>query len=112
MNTSGTQCDFAPDAVRTFDPILDARISLTEILEALFVLKKGKAPGPDGLLLEYLRIFAEVHGEVLHKLLNKIFSNHVYPTSWTTNFLKPIFKKGDQSDTENYRGLAIGSVFS
>ena len=33
-----------------------------------------------------------------------------YPSKWTTNFLKPIYKKGGVTDPGNYRGLAIGSA--
>ena len=44
------------------------------------------------------------------KIMNKIFSNHIYPTIWTKNFLKPIYKKLDVKLTGNYRGLAIGSA--
>ena len=62
--------------------------------------------------MEYLRIFAETFEETLLLLLNKIFSNHLYPSNWTVNFLKPIFKKGEIDDTENYRGLAIGSALA
>ena len=87
-------------------------ITLEELIEALSYLKTGKATGPDGVLLEYLRAFAESFGTLLLRLLNKIFSEHIYPSSWTVNFLKPIFKKGDTDDTINFRGLAIGSAFA
>ena len=87
-------------------------ISKDEMKEALEDLKKGKCPGPDQVLLEYLIVLAETHGILLLKILNKIFSEHIYPTSWTINFLKPIFKKGDKYDTDNYRGLAVGSAFA
>ena len=30
---------------------------------------------------------------------------------WTVSFLKPIFKKGEKTDLDNFRGLAIGSAF-
>ena len=63
-------------------------------------------------ILEYLIVLSETHGLLLLKLLNKIFSEHIYPTSWTINFFKPIFKKGDKYDTDNYRGLAVGSAFA
>ena len=45
------------------------------------------------------------------KLIQKIFSEKVYPTKWTINYLKPIYKKGNVRDTNNFRGLAIGSAF-
>ena len=96
----------------SFEPTLDRMISLKEMHDALSDLKPGKAPGPDGVLLEYLLVFAETFGQMLLKLLNKIFSEHIYPSSWTVNFLKPIFKKGEKDDTDNYRGLAIGSAFA
>ena len=102
----------APEPASTFEPVLDGRIAVKEMQEALYELKSGKAPGPDGILLEYLRIFAETFEETLLLLLNKIFSNHLYPSNWTVNFLKPIFKKGEIDDTENYRGLAIGSALA
>ena len=49
----------------------------------------------------------------LYKLLfNKIFSTASYPVMWTQNFLKPIFKKGENWDPNNYRGIAIGSALA
>ena len=44
----------------------------------------------------------------LMPLFNKIFCNTSYPTMWVQNFLKTIFKTGDISDTNNYRGIANG----
>ena len=44
--------------------------------------------------------------------MRMIFSNHMYPKVWTSSFLKPIHKKDKVSITDNYRGLAIGSVFA
>ena len=75
-------------------------------------MKNKKAPGPDGILAEYIKVFGDIAEPVLLKLINVIFVNNIYPTAWTTNFLKPIFKKGDVKDTHNYRGLAIGSAIA
>ena len=86
----------------TFETILDSRITPNEIKEALSELKTGKAPGPNGILVEYLRVFGELFGDILHNLINKIFSEHIYPTDWTINFLKPIFKRGETDDIGNY----------
>ena len=96
----------------TFEPILDSRITVTELREALSELKPGKAPGPDGILVEYLKIFGGVCERILLKLVRLLFSNHLYPSNWTLNFLKPIYKKGDVKDPNNYRGIAIGSAFA
>ena len=72
---------------RTFEPILDSILSLKEIKEALRDLKAGKAHGPDGILLEFIRVLAETHPNLLHKLMNTILSNHFYPKVWDTSFL-------------------------
>jgi len=96
----------------TFDPILDRRIECKELHEGLSKVKGNKAPGPDGILVEYLKIFAETHEGILLTIIRPLFSNHVYPSQWDSNFLKPIYKKGDMEDPDNYRGLAIGPAFA
>ena len=70
----GAKCE--PD---TFDPILDSRIKVEEMREALMFLKSGKAPGPDGIMAEYLKIFAKNFEPLVLKLLRLIFSKHLYP---------------------------------
>ena len=80
--------------------------------EALGSLKVGKAPGPDGILSEYLKIFGHTYEDTLLKLLRIIFSQHIYPSKWAMKFIKPIYKKGATNDPDNYRGLAIGSTFA
>ena len=49
----------------------------------------------------------------LYKLFfNKLFSHATQPKILSINYLKPIFKKGDNSDPENYRGIAVGSALT
>ena len=96
----------------TFDPILDSRFTLKEMREAITELKAGKAPGPDRVLMEYLKIFGYTYDKILLNLVNNIFSTHIYPSKWNLNFLKPIYKTGDVDDLDNYRGLAVGPAFA
>ena len=96
----------------TFEPTLDSRISLRELRVALSNLKRGKTPGPDEIIGEYLMIFGKTFEDLLLKLLNVIFTEHIYPSNWALNFLKPIFKKGSTNNPDDYRGLAIGSAFA
>ena len=97
--------------VNTFDPVLDGRISDKELREGLTQLKAGKSPGPDDILGEYLKVFGHSFESILLKLIRLIFAEHIYPSTWNVNFLKPIHKKGKTTDPDNYRGLAIGSAF-
>ena len=103
------ECPSVPDEIQTFDPSLDGIITAKELREALSVTKTGKAVGPDQILAEYLKIFGQTFESMLLKLVRLIFSHCLYPDIWTINFLKPIFKSGIENDTNNFRGLAIGS---
>ena len=95
----------------TYEPTLDGKIKIEELRKALGCLKHGKACSLDDILGEYLQIFGENFEYILLRILNSIFIEKLYPTQWTTNFLKPIYKKGNSKDPDNYRGLAIGSAF-
>ena len=96
----------------TYEPTLDSKIKIQELRKALSCLKHGKACALDDILGEYLQIFGENFEYILLKILNTIFIEKIYPTQWTANFLRPIYKKGSSSDPDNYRGLAIGSAFA
>ncbi len=75
-------------------------------------MKNHKAAGCDRVVAEYLKAFAESFGDILLKMLQQIFAQTIYPSEWTSNFLKPIFKKGDILDPDNYRGLAVGAAMT
>ena len=75
-------------------------------------MKNNKAPGPDGILFEYLKAFGKSLGGILLKLMSELFSRRIYPSTWTSNYLKPIYKKGDVEDPGYYRGLAVGSALA
>ena len=98
--------------IPSFDPILDSRITKKEMNKALNDLKCKKSPGPDGILAEYLKVFGEMYEDNLLKIIRILFSRHLYPPEWDKNYLKPIHKKEDTEDPDNYRGIALGSSFA
>ena len=53
-----------------------------------------------------------MHLGILLKLVNELFSEAVYPEDWNTNFLKPIFEKGEVVGPDDNQGIAIVSAFS
>ena len=96
----------------TFHPILDQQISTPELRKALSLLKNHKAAGCDRITAEYLKAFAESFGEILLQILRNLFAQQIYPSEWAANYLKPIYKKGESMDPDNYRGLAIGAAMA
>ena len=95
----------------TFEPILDAAITKGELKTALSDLKRKKI-GPDGVLSDFLKVFGEMYEDILLKTMNGLFTENLYAEEWNINYLKPIYKKGDILDPDNYRGIAIGSAFA
>jgi hypothetical protein len=58
-------------------------------------------------------VYATAEGEVLHdllELLNAAFGSSDVPVPWCATYLSAIFKKGDPSQLDNYRGIAVGSA--
>jgi hypothetical protein len=95
----------------TFSP-MDYRLNENEIRKAIQSLKNKKAAGLDGVLNEMFKHSITQLSPCLLKLFNCIFSNSVYPQSWKTSYVIPIFKTGDPSDPGNYRGITITNVIS
>jgi hypothetical protein len=108
-------------------------ISIAEVEAAVRKLGLGRMAGPDLVRGEYLRgLYSEqlvfdpsegrmrtVHvydtqpGDVLHDLcdlLNAAFSSSSVPVNWCATYLSAVFKKGDPSLLDNYRGIAVGSA--
>ena len=101
--------DYVKENANSIFNSLNFSISKDEISSAIRNLKRGKACGPDLVLNEMLKAGKDILLPLLHKVFNKILLNYDFPTSWRTNFLTPLHKKGDTSDPTNYRGIAVGS---
>lgn len=56
-----------------------------------------------------IRHSADVMLPVFNKLFNLILLSGRYPDMWCESSLTPIFKNGDPSDTNNYRGICVSS---
>lgn len=85
-------------------------LSETEIDKAILSLKRGKTPGIDTLSSDMLKAGRIALVSHLTRLFNSILSSGMFPDAWRCNTLSPIFKKGDKSKPENYRGIAVSSA--
>ena len=84
--------------------------SLTEVEEAVSKLKNHKACGADGIYGEMLKAGGGTMVKHLHHLITRIWSCERVPEDWTKAIIVPLFKKGDPSVCDNWRGLSMLSV--
>ena len=57
---------------------------------------------------EILKNLDEDHTKLLQNLFNSCLTNGVYP--WNESIITPLHKKGNKSDPDNYRAIAVSSV--
>ena len=90
--------------------VLDDPITNEEILKAVSGLSNGKAPGPDNVLNEVIKVSVIHLLPFYNRLFNTILDTGNFPTSWALGLIVPIYKNvGDSHDPSNYRGITLVS---
>ena len=88
--------------------ILDKDIDLEELKTALFMSKKEKTAGYDGIPYEFYQTFWHILGQdflnVVHYSLN--VAKHL-PFSQTTSIVTLMYKKNDRMQLKNWRPLSL-----
>ena len=82
--------------------------TMDELRIAVSSLENGKAPGIDGLINEILKL-TDFH-PILLEIINKAYVTKSVPLEWLMSVLIPVFKKGDSTAPNNYRGIALMCV--
>jgi len=82
-------------------------ITIKEVENALKKMKHNKAPGPDGITTDLIRIGGTPVTEFLTKIFNKIMTTKQIPKEWKEAKMIIIFKKGDPKDIKNYRPISL-----
>ena len=82
-----------------------------ELLDALGKTKKGKAPGPDGIVNEILQLLDAEGERRLLEFYNEVWNNRTTPPDWSHATIVSIYKgKGDDSDPASYRPISLLNV--
>jgi len=93
-------------------------ISIQEIRSTILSMKNNKAPGPDGIPIEFYKaLFCNEKLEKDHPsaarcleiIFNKLW-NGSFPTKWNPSSIVSIPKKGDLSNCNNYHGISLMSA--
>lgn len=86
---------------------LEPDILLSEVRDAVDRLKNDKAVGVDRIPAEIWKHLREECLPALHLLCQTIWRTAKWPTDWTTSIIIPIHKKGDTTNCDNYRLIAL-----
>jgi len=90
---------------------LNIDITLAELLQALKKLQRNKAVGLDGMKVEF--IFDA--GELLHMPLLTTFNCFLeegFLEALSTGVVHALFKGGDASKFDNYKGITVGPILA
>ncbi|KAJ1518927.1 hypothetical protein ONE63_011462 [Megalurothrips usitatus] len=81
--------------------------TLTEVKDAMAMLTRDSAPGPDNIPNILLRRRGDGLAVGLHSLFTKIWNEEAIPTAWNESIIVPLPKGGSPTDCNNYRGITL-----
>ena len=84
------------------------KVSLKAVLEALSLMKNGKASGQSGVTSDLLKVCDIECVRRLASVANDMLKGSGMPESWRRSDLTPIYKgKGDTRSCGNYRSIKL-----
>jgi hypothetical protein len=84
--------------------------SASEIEIAIGEMKRYKSPGFDHIPAELIQAGWGTLLSEIHKLIKLIWNKEELPHQWKESIVVPIYKNGDKSDCNNYRGISLLST--
>ena len=90
--------------------LFEGHLSVTEISSALFGMARRKAPGLDGLPVEFYVKFWDVLGPDLVSVLNSCLDSGSLALSQRRGIISLSFKKGDRLDPHNWQPITLLNV--
>ena len=82
-------------------------ITTLEVTKEINNLSQMKAAYFDRIPNEAIQLLHRAQLTTLPILFNHILQTGSFPREWSQAYLKPLFKKGNRLEPENYRGIAI-----
>jgi hypothetical protein len=92
--------------IHTAEPLMPEH-SLVEVEIDIGKLKSYKSPGTDQIPAELIKAGGETLYSELHRLICSIWNKEELPQQWKESIVVPIYKKGDKTDCNNYRGISL-----
>ena len=107
-DTHATLPPFNPSDTELSDIVLSEQ----DVRDALKLIDVNKACGPDLVGPKLLKEGASVLSPYLCTIFNNSLSSSYFPSSWKTANIVPVHKKGDRTNTSNYRPISLISCIS
>lgn len=85
-------------------------ITRAEVEEAIQGIKLRRASGEDGIAPEMIKWLGERGREWVWKTINEAWKERKIPAQWENNVIIPIYKKGEQTECENYRAICLAQT--
>eukprot|EP00736_Rhodelphis_marinus_P013468 Rmarinus@m.28542 len=113
--------DFGPESLGlTTEENLNGPLQMKELIRAIRQCRNGKAPGEDGVPYELYKCCLPEGEEdpdpqalkTLLTAMERVWESGVVPETWKRAVICPIFKRGDKTDVQNYRGISLLPVAS
>lgn len=87
---------------------LELPISIKEIEQAIKQIKSGKAPGPDGFIIEFYKTFSHKLSPIFKKVFIEITEQKSLPPTMSQAIITVIHKKGkDPLKCDSYRPISL-----
>ena len=70
-------------------------------------MKKGKSPGDDGIPVAIVKAGGEYMLRQMLQICNATYVTKIAPSDWQRGVISPLFRKGEKSMCDNYRGITL-----
>ena len=87
--------------------MLDSDVTKDEIIKSLRKMKNHKSPGPDGVIVEFYKLYWDIVGEDLHEVFISGLENEQLAYSQYLATLVLLYKKGPRPDIKNWRPISL-----
>jgi hypothetical protein len=95
--------------IHTAEPLVPEP-SLVKVEIAIGKLKSYKSPGTDQIPAKLIKAGGETLYSEIHRLICFVWNKEELPQQWKESIIVPIYKKGDKTDCNNYRGMSLLST--
>jgi hypothetical protein len=95
--------------IHTAEPLVPEP-SLIEVEIAIGKLKSYKSSGTVQISAELIKAGGETLYIEIHRLICSIWNKEEFLQQWKESIIIPVYKKGDKTDCNNYRGISLLST--